>query len=291
MQSFLKKIYQTIPFKKVIYTVLKIILHPKESIYRHFHFVGIFNVKVTKHKSFKIKHYGYQIENEIFWAGLLNGWEKESIKLWIKLCEKSEVVLDIGANTGIYSLIAKATNPNTKVYAFEPVKRVFNKLEENILLNKFDIVLIEKAVSNSDGLATIYDTLSEHTYSVTVNKNMLSPGIKVIETKINIITLNSFIRQNNIKKIDLIKIDVETHEPEVLEGFSDYLGQFQPSLWIEILTDEIGSKVNKIIEGLGYLFFNIDEKGTISQVKKITKSDYFNYLLCSSKIAKEIGLI
>jgi FkbM family methyltransferase len=246
---------------------------------------------VNETKKFKIKHYGYEIENEIFWAGLTNGWEKESIKLWMKLCETSEIIFDIGANTGVYSLIAKTVNPNAKVYAFEPVSRVFAKLKENIALNNFDIIPIQKAVSNTDGTAIIYDTYSEHIYSVTVNKNLCSPETKVIETQIDTVTLNSFIRQNNIKKVDLMKIDVETHEPEVLQGFSYYLFQFKPTMLIEILNNEVGEKVNNIIQGLDYLYFNIDEKGSIRQVDKITKSDYFNYLLCNIDIATKLGLI
>jgi FkbM family methyltransferase len=291
MKKFIKTVYNLIPFKMVFFSALKVIWKPKESIYKHLHFKSIFKVYINKTKGFKINHYGYQIENEIFWAGLSDGWEKESINLWVKLCEKSEIIFDIGANTGVYCLIAKAINPNAKVYAFEPVSRVFSKLQENIQLNNFDIVAIEKAASNMDGKATIYDSDSEHTYSVTVNKNMSSQGTATIETEINTITLNSFIKQNGIKKVDLIKIDVETHEPEVLEGFSEYLLEHKPTLLIEILTDAIGEKVSALVRGSDYLYFNIDEKRGIRQVDVITKSDYFNYLLCNSSIAKELGLI
>lgn len=231
----------------------------------------MFTVPISKTKKFKIKHYGYQIENEIFWSGLTKGWEKESIKLWINLCETSEVVVDIGANTGIYSLMAKCIRPDARVYAFEPVSRVFKKLQENIALNGYDIIPIEKAVSNADGVAIIYDPATEHTYSVTVNKNLNTTETDVVETKIEMITMDSFIREQGLKKIDLIKIDVETHEPEVMEGFSEYLSKFQPSILIEILNNEVGEKVSNMIRGLDYLYFNIDERGGIRQVDSITK--------------------
>jgi Methyltransferase FkbM domain len=133
--------------------------------------------------------------------------------------------------------------------------------------------------------------LSEHIYSVTVNKNLASEETKVTETKIETVTLNSFIKQNSIHKVDLIKIDVETHEPEVLEGFLDYLFQFKPTLLIEILNSEVGEKINNAVQGMGYLYFNIDERGGIRQEDKITKSDYYNYLICSPEIAVKLGLI
>ena len=58
-------------------------------------------------------------------------------------------------------------------------------------INNFDIVTIDKAVSDSDGTAIIYDTLSEHNYSATVNKIVSSGETKIVESKIETITLNS----------------------------------------------------------------------------------------------------
>lgn len=124
MNKLFKIIYNFIPFKRDFFYLIKTFWKPKETIYRHLHFVGIFKVKINQSKTFKIKHYGYQIENEIFWSGLTEGWEKESVKLWIELCKCSEIIFDIGANTGMYSLIAKTINPGANVYAFEPVARV-----------------------------------------------------------------------------------------------------------------------------------------------------------------------
>ncbi|MBI1770373.1 MAG: FkbM family methyltransferase [Bacteroidetes bacterium] len=291
MRTFVKKLYRFIPLKKEFYTLLKTIWKPQERIYKHLHFVGVIKVKVDEGSSFKIKHYGFQIENEIFWAGLTNGWEKESMKLWIKLCKRSKTILDIGANTGVYSLVAKTINPGAAVYAFEPVTRVFNKLKDNISLNDFDIVPIKKAVSNADGVAVIYDTLTEHIYSVTVNKNLASSEVTVYEEEIETIKLDTFVSETGIQNIDLIKVDVETHEPEVLDGFLNNLFKFKPTFLIEILNNEVGKRVNTIMQKTDYLYFNIDENGGLRQVEEITQSDYYNYLLCSAEIAREIGFI
>ena len=53
-----------------------------------------------------MNHFGLELENELFWAGLEGGWEKTSMSLWIKLVKASVVVLDIGANTGLNALVA-----------------------------------------------------------------------------------------------------------------------------------------------------------------------------------------
>lgn len=263
------------PFKKEVFSVIKTFWKPKESIYRHLHFKGPFEVKIDESKKFTLNNYNTQIENEIFWEELTGNWEKESLELWIKLCDHSQSIFDIGANTGIYALVAKTVNPGAKVYAFEPHPLFFERLKENVISNNYDISCYEKAISNFDGNLSIED------YAVQ-NQNI----------SVEAVTLNSFISQNNITKVDLIKIDVETFEPQVMEGFSEYLSQFKPTMIIEILNDEVAEKVFEAVKMLDYLYFNIDDgRGAIRQTKTIEKSDYYNYLLCNKDIAFKHGLI
>lgn len=292
MKKLLKNLYLLIPFKKQFFSVLKTVYKPRENIYKHLHFHGVFTIPIDNEHKFSVYHYGYEIENSLFWAGINDGWENISLRLWTKLVEDADVIFDIGANTGVYALAAKALNKDAKIYAFEPVKRVFEKLEKNVKLNDFDIFCSDSAASNENGKATIYDTESEHTYSVTVNKNLQNSDVKVIPTEIETVRLDTFIEQNNLTQVDLIKLDVETFEGEVLEGMGKYLSRFKPTLLIEILNDEVGAKVQNLIRGCDYLFFSIDDvKQNIRQTDKLTKSDYFNYLLCDETTARKINLL
>jgi FkbM family methyltransferase len=291
VKKILKAVYGLIPFKCQIFSLLKTIYSPKESLFQHLHFKGDFMVELDKAKSFKLRHFGFQIENEIFWKGLNGGWEKVSIDLWKKLSADSDVIIDIGANTGVFALISKAINEKSQVYAFEPIERVYDKLVQNIKLNEFDIKAYKQATSNYDGNGVVYDVMGDHVYSVTVNKNIHPSDSYVEKVNIELIRLDSFIKENNISKIDLMKIDVETHEPEVLEGMGDYLQKFQPTLLIEVLNDEIGFRIQELVKNLDYLYFNINEDSGVRQVDKILKSDYFNYLLCKKEIASRLNLI
>ena len=288
MKKAFKAIYNSIPGKKYLFRILRVFPVP-HSLYQHLYFKDVFKVKFNNHQ-FLIEHFGFQIENEIFWSGLTNGWEKISMQLWIELCKDADTVIDIGANTGVYSLVAKTINPNAAVYGFEPVKRVMEKFQKNCALNHFDITCMEYAASNFDGEAVIFDSIAEHVYSVTVNKNT-APNTETIETKIKTKKLSTFINENKITKIDLIKIDVETHEPEVLQGMEEYLEKFQPTLLIEILNDEIGENVQSLIKSIDYLYFNIDEVGTPKKVDMIEKSAYYNYLICKKEVAHKLNLI
>jgi len=287
----LKNIYLSIPLKNV-FGLVRRLGTPSKSRYWYLRFRGDFTVPVDDAHSFKIRSHGNSVENSIFWAGLTGEWEAASMKLWIALVKDAEVIFDVGANTGVYSLVAKALNAQARVYAFEPVERIYKKLEYNNRLNNYDVVCLQSAASNADGTATIYDLPDDNPYSVTINRDFFPPETEVIPTLINTIRLDTFIEKSKLDRLDLIKLDVETHEAEVLEGLGDYLDKFKPTLLVEILNDEIGNKIEEFVRGKDYLYFNIDEdSGSIRQVEQITKSDYYNYLICNETTAKKIGLL
>ncbi len=262
---------------------------PKK-LHAYFYFIGVFKTKVNN-TTFLMKNYGYQfhVENELFWGGIDNGWEKESTKLWVKLCENKTNIVDVGANTGFYSVLAKAISPQSNVFAFEPMPLIMQKLQFNNKLNNYNFNCQEIALSNFNGEAKIFPTSLDHVYSVTVNKN-LGDKPSVFEVTIKTKKLSDFIEENKIENIDLMKIDVETHEVEVLEGMGKYLQLMQPDMLIEVQTDEIANGINNLIKNINYQFYNIDEKTGIRKVDKLGKSDTLNYLVCKPETALRLGI-
>ena len=291
MKAAFKKIYSAIPFKKQLFETVRLFWTPPHSVYKHLHFTGTITLKIDNEGSFKMKHDGTEIENDLFWKGLTGGWEKISMQYWIQLCRKANVILDIGANTGVYSLVAKAVNPGAKVYAFEPLPQMFKKLSLNNELNRYDIVCVEKAASDKEGKAIIYETGGDHVAAASLNAETRA-GVLNVETEIDVTTIDRFIMDNKTGKIDLIKIDVETHEPSVLAGYRNYLANHRPDFLIEVLTETVAVKLRNFFEGLGYCYFNIDERnGSLRKTDTIEKSDYFNYLVCTMESAAELKLI
>jgi FkbM family methyltransferase len=291
MKKLLKRFYESLPLKLPIYKILRRFIQLPKKLHAFFYFEGVFDTWI-EYKSFKMKNYGYQfhVENELFWGGVKNGWEKESTNLWMKLCKNKSIILDIGANTGYYSLIAKTLLPKSEVFAFEPIPLVYKKLLLNNSLNSFDIKCVELALSNVSGEGKIYPSSLDHVYSVTVNKNLF-PDRPAFEVVIKTKRLDSFIEENNIKSVDLIKLDVETFEVEVLTGMGKYLELFKPDMLIEIQTDEIANGISTLIKNIDYVFFNINEKTGIKQVERLGKSDTLNYLICKRQTAIDLKLI
>jgi len=288
MKKMIKNIYGKIPYKRQSFSFLKQIASIPESVYQHLYFNGIITVKVNEKQSFKMMHYGHPIENDLFWKGLYGSWEKKSMKLWSDLSRKSSTIFDIGANTGVYSMVSKAVNSSAEVHAFEPFEAIHKKLEYNAGINHFQIHTNCKAISNYTGEGVIYTDGSDFAYSVTVNKNLWVNDKEPVKLNIKTITLKEYIEQNNITNIDLMKIDVETHEPEVMEGFSPYFDQFNPILLIEILNDEVALKLNNYFDINKYNFYNIDEKAGIRKTTSLMKSDFYNYLIVPKEKEKYI---
>ena len=136
-------------------SIFKLFGVSNKKFYWYLRFRGIFDVPIDDSHSFQMKSYGASLENSIFWAGITGEWEAASVKLWMKLAKDAEIIFDVGANTGIYALVAKTINPNAKVYAFEPIERIFEKLAYNNQLNNFDISCLKYGVSDKNGTSYI----------------------------------------------------------------------------------------------------------------------------------------
>jgi len=275
----------------MVFLLVKKVWTPPEYIYKHLNFSGIINVDTGNGISFKMHNYGFLIENKIFWTGLEGSFEGESLRLWKIAAKMSSCIVDVGSNTGLYALTAKAVNTSSEVYAFEPVNRVFSKLVNNNKINNYNIHCINSALSSMDGNGFMYDSGDDHVYSAVVASSKTVNSNDKDQININLLKLDSFIEKSGICDIDLIKIDVEGHEPEVLIGFERYIEKFKPTIIVEILTDEAGRKVQELVEKYNYLYFDIDENSGAIQKSNITRSSSYNYILCHEKSASNLNLV
>lgn len=284
MKKTIRAIYSAIPFKKQIFTALRL-FHPSESVYRHLHFKGIIKIGVDGH-SFKMKHYGYQLENELFWKSD-GSWRSLSLTLWQRLSERSGVIMDIGSNTGVYSLLAGAVNRSASIYAFEPL--VYTLLENNVRLNDFNIQPFKLAISNGEGEATFFTDSTDFSYTASLNKDHQSYANR-LSIQVKTTTLDKFCEDNNLVP-DLVKIDVERHEPEVIEGFLRSIERSHPAMLIEVLDDHIGQRLRELLKDTGYRYYSIDDVNhSCKRMKELGKPEDFNVLACTPETALYLGL-
>ncbi|MDR1848069.1 MAG: FkbM family methyltransferase [Bacteroidales bacterium] len=146
----------------------------------------------------------------------------------VKVLE-GDIVIDCGAWIGDFS--AYSASKGAVAYAFEPSKDVYEILKKTAELNnkagKGRIIPVQKALSNRTGEMTIsIETRSSGGNSIFINR-----GLDGTE-KVNVQTLDDFVRENNISKIDFIKADIEGAERLLLSGATEVLKHHQPKLAI-----------------------------------------------------------
>ncbi len=141
--------------------------------------------------------------------------------------EEGDTVIDCGANVGMFSSLAAYRTNGGKVYAFEPVPQLISIL--NRAKDFYPSISIEE-FAVSDKCGTEYFEVEEQNYSEShiTEKNQNSKSV----ISVNVITLDRFVLNNNIKKIDFIKADIEGSEPNMLLGAKEILKKHAPKLSI-----------------------------------------------------------
>lgn len=149
--------------------------------------------------------------------------EKAWLKNYLK-DKRNPVVLDVGANVGNYSKDILASNDNVKVFAFEPHPTTFKKLISNI--NEKNFKAFNFGVGDVEGKLELFDydnkDGSSHASLYRDVIKDLHKGNPISHT-VDIIKLDEFLSNENIDKIDLLKIDTEGNEFKVLIGCMNHL--------------------------------------------------------------------
>lgn len=189
-------------------------------------------------------------------------WENFSRKVWKDICLAlpiDSVIVDVGAYTGYYSMVAAATRPDCTVIAIEPHPTIFQTLSENIKVNGLPNVKSSNyALSDVSEVGSLNVT---NTIQHPSGSSLVDIG-KPIKQKIevSVVTGDSLIDD----RVDLIKIDVEGAELKVLHGLHDKLKEYRPFCLIEILSSEVLEACVQYMEQFGYSYTRINERGNSS---------------------------
>lgn len=213
--------------------------------------------------------------NKIIMDYLL-GMDYENCRTLFKNTIKPDsVVLDIGANMGQYACRLNKIIKNGAIYSFEPYqKNYFSLLKMKKLLNMDNVNPIHSAISEKKGtlklmIPVIDKNLIVGTQAVLEEfKRTDYENVKYYEEIVSVNTIDSFVAENNINRIDFIKIDTEGAEIGILKGGIESIRKYTPVLSVEISPASV--ELNFIYE-LGYKPYIIHNKSLI-QYDPLNKS-------------------
>lgn len=155
---------------------------------------------------------------------------------------ENPVIFDVGANIGTYSTLVARALPTSKIYCFEPQRLVFQMLCGNMAINNYDNCYpynMGLGKENARILIEEPDYNAQENYgsfSLVLNEIQGRSGVKTI---LDIMTLDFFIKYNQIEKLDFLKIDVEGMELDILLGGRETIEKFKPVLLVEYRNDRI----------------------------------------------------
>lgn len=210
------------------------------------------------------------LANRVFWGGW-SGYEPETVPLFFELARNAGTTLDIGSHVGIFSLLAGHANPRGRVFAFEPMSRIFQRLSANVRLNGLENVeCIHSAVGDRVGTADLFydvdyplpDTSSFHAVGIqmTSPRGVLVPTLGKVA--VDVTTVDRFVEERGIARVDLIKVDTEGAECGVLQGMIQTIERDHPIIICEVL-ERFGTarRIEEILEPYGYRYYLLTADG------------------------------
>lgn len=165
-------------------------------------------------------------------------------------------VVDVGAHVGLYTMLAAEKVGNTgKVIAVEPAPINYKQLQENIAINDFkNVISLEMALSDHIGLEKLYIASRSTCNSFNSDVSSFQKNTpSYVEVKVN--TLDYLLKNLNIKKIDILKIDAEGAELQILKGAKETLKN-NPNVKILVASYHFSGETQKVQDFLQNMGFN-----------------------------------
>jgi FkbM family methyltransferase len=197
--------------------------------------------------------------------------------------DEDAVIVDVGANFGMMTLQFAKMAPLGKIYAFEPTHYAFSKLRKNLRLNPD---LAERIIAVQSFVSS---TTSEHVdmkahaswkvggASGEIRHSVHGGTVKSAEG-VGVVSLDDFCQTNDIRRVDLIKIDTDGYELEVLTGAKRIIAGFRPAVIFEIglyILEEMNVSFSDYLEFFGPLNYSLVDSSSFARIEQ---SNYRKYI-------------
>jgi FkbM family methyltransferase len=254
-------------------------------VVRHVFRVGEVKCSLPTGQTLKLWSLGDDhIPNHLYWRGW-QGFEPETVPVFFRLARRASVIIDAGAHIGVYSLLAALANPTATIYAFEPMPTVRRRLVENIRRNAVpNIEVVGDALGDRKGTADFYCIPSGLPTTSSLSRDFLSlfgegSFEDIDRLRVPVTTLDSFVAERGIERVDLVKIDTESTEADVLSGIRHVLWRDRPTVFCEVLPGGAPSEdLDAIVSEFNYRRYQLSPSGPMLRTRIEPDWRAFNYL-------------
>ena len=183
-------------------------------------------------------------------------FEYQTLELFVSFLKEGDVVIDVGANVGLFSLLGSKYIGNTgKIYSFEPTLDTYEIFNENIKLNTIEnifplrIPLADKSIP----IIMVNPDKKGGEYLDALNRIQRVEKDEQVESIMYTETFDDFVRKSEIHRIDIVKIDIEGAELLFFKGAKDSLSKFRPKIIFEANENHCQAFDYKVIDVLLYV--------------------------------------
>ncbi|MDB6124159.1 MAG: methyltransferase FkbM family [Pedosphaera sp.] len=223
------------------------------------------------------------IERIIYYQNAYETWDTLFLE---SIVQPGWIMFDVGVNIGWHSLMAsKKIGSNGKIFAFDISPDEMKKLKRNIELNQLACIEpILLAMSDRPGKVSISETRDSGRTSLAVGGQR---GKEIEAT-----SLDHFVTQRNISRLDIIKVNIEGAEVKFLSGGRQTLKQFQPIIVMEFNPGALkvfGHDVQApadLLKDHGYQLFKAHRHGLIPLMHLPTGKEYLNVIALPKRLMK-----
>ena len=205
---------------------------------------------------------------------LAGDYEPHVTQALLGLLRDDTHLLDIGANLGYFSLLTAAQCPHGRVFAVEPDPQNFRAFSASIALNAYGerITAVQTAASDEDGTATLSDlgnAANRGARFTAKTRAALEARVHGPAPSFTEVPMARLDRLFAGERIDVVKLDVEGHEPPALRGAEGLLRACRPAILLEFspgniinIAGEPPASPLQFLRGLGYRWQELHDDGS-----------------------------
>jgi FkbM family methyltransferase len=213
---------------------------------------------------------------------------------------KGGLVLDVGANTGFYALIAISVDPSVRVHAFEPYPPVLDLLHANLAINRVGtrVRVYEEAIGRTPSTALLH--IPDPSHGLVETSASLNPSFRVegdrSAVSVVVTTLDGHCEHEASDgandRVGVIKIDVESLEHEVLAGATSLLERDRPYVVVEVLPTSDIDALETIRATSDYVDVRLRPADAVAGAAVAFDPDGWNHLwIPQERLTEGLGLV
>ena len=251
-----------------------------EWLIRHLPKVGRVSAPLPNGRALRLWSRGDDwVSNQVYWRGWA-GHEAETAPVFFDLATTAAATVDVGAYVGYYALLAAHANPKGRVVALEPLPAIHARLARHVAINGLrNVELLMAAAGSQAGSASFYHQVHALPTSSSLSREFMAGTSELVASTVPVVTVDEVVRRHGIERVDLVKIDTESTEPDVLEGMRVVLARDRPNVVCEVLRGRgAEERLGPILEPFGYRYFLLTPDGPEAMDRVEGHPSWLNYL-------------